>query len=197
MSEWSSPLVLASASERRRDLLAQVGIPVEVHPSGADEQIPPGITDEQAVVMVARRKADEVAQRHAGRAVLAADTMVRVDAELLGKPDGPDDARRMLELMSGRWHEVLTGVVLISGGVTHERISITSVRLARLTPAEIDRYIAGPEPYDKAGGYGIQSTAGWFVAEVRGSYTNVMGLPLEQVRDLLADAGLPMPLLGG
>jgi len=197
MSEWPSPLVLASASARRRDLLEQVGIPVEVDPSGADEQIPPGITDEQAVLLVARRKADEVAQRRAGRSILAADTMVRVDGELLGKPVGPDDARRMLELISGRWHEVLTGVVLVSDGSTRERISVTGVRISRLTPEEIDRYVAGPEPYDKAGGYGIQSAAGWFVAEVRGSYTNVMGLPLEQVRDLLAEAGLPIPRLGG
>jgi len=196
MSEWASPLVLASASARRRDLLEQVGIPVEVHPSGADEQIPPGIGDDQAVVVIAGRKADEVARRHPGRAVLAADTMVRVDGELLGKPARPDDARHMLDSMSGRWHEVLTGVVLIWDGIVRERLSVTGVRLAHLTREEIERYVAGPEPYDKAGGYGIQSAAGWFVAEVRGSYTNVMGLPLEQVRDLLAEAGLPLPRLG-
>ncbi len=195
MDEWPSPLVLASASARRRDLLIQVGVPVEVHPSGADEQVPPSITDEQAVLMVARRKADEVAGRHPGRAVLAADTMVRVSGELLGKPAGPHDARRMLELLSGGWHEVLTGVVLVSGGVTRERLSVTSVRFADLTPGEIDLYVAGPDPYDKAGGYGIQAAAGWFVAEIRGSYSNVMGLPLEQVRDLLAEAGLPLPRL--
>jgi septum formation protein len=195
MDEWASPLVLASASARRRDLLMQVGIPVEVRPSGADEGIPPSIGDEQAVLVVARRKADEVAERHPGRAVLGADTMVRVDGELLGKPVGPDDARRMLELLSGGWHEVLTGVVLVSDGVTRERLSVTSVRFADLTPEEIDRYTAGPDPYDKAGGYGIQSAAGWFVAEIRGSYSNVMGLPLEQVRELLAEAGLPLPRL--
>jgi len=177
MSEWESPLVLASGSARRLEILQTVGVPVETDPSDADESFPEGTPAGEAVVMLARRKAADVAVRHEGRTILAADTLVRVDDEILGKPADPADARRMLRLMSGRWHDVLTGVVDI-------------------TPAEIDRYVAGPEPYDKAGGYGIQAVAGWFVAEIRGSYSNVMGLPLEDVRGLLAEAGLPLPSLG-
>jgi septum formation protein len=92
---------------------------------------------------------------------------------------------------------VITGVALIGDGRSFHRIANTRVRLVALTETEIERYVAGPEPYDKAGGYGIQATAGWFVAEIRGSFSNVMGLPLEAVRDLFREAGLPMPDLGG
>jgi septum formation protein len=145
-------------------------------------------------VTLARDKAAAVAGDHPDRAVLAADTLVRVDGELLGKPADPADARRMLALLSGRWHEVLTGVVLVHGaGERGERIGHTRVRLAKLTDAEIERYVAGAEPYDKAGAYGIQSRGGWFIREIEGSFSNVTGLPLEQVRDLLAEAGLPLP----
>jgi septum formation protein len=196
MPDWTSPLVLASASARRREMLEAVGIPVEIDPSHADESFPDGTPAEEAVVMLATRKASDVAARHPGRAVLAADTMVRVDGLLLGKPADIDDARRMLGLLSGLWHDVLTGVVLVSGGALLDRLTVTTVRLVDLTPAEIDRYVSGPEPYDKAGAYGIQAVAGWFIAEIRGSSSNVMGLPLDKVRELLAEAGLPLPRLG-
>jgi len=196
MSEWTSPLVLASGSARRLEMLETVGVPVEVHPSDADESFAEGTPADRAVLMLARRKAADVAARHPGRAIMAADTLVRVDDELLGKPADIDDARRMLRMMAGRWHDVLTGVVLMQDGAVYDRLSATAVRLVKITDAEIERYVAGPEPYDKAGGYGIQAVAGWFVAEIRGSYSNVMGLPLEQVRELLTEAGLPLPRLG-
>jgi septum formation protein len=190
------PLILASASARRRGLLEAVGVPVEVVPSEADESLAPGTPADEAVAVLAHRKAADVAARHPSRAVLAADTLVRVDDAVLGKPADPADARRMLQTLSGRWHDVLTGVALVAGGVWYERTALTRVRFADLLDEEIDRYVAGPEPYDKAGAYGIQATAGWFVAEVRGSPSNVMGLPLETVRLMLADAGLPVPRLG-
>ncbi len=196
MSTWTSPLVLASGSQRRRQILQAVGIPIEVDPSRADESFAAGLAAEGAVVMLARRQAADVSARHPGRAILAADTLVRVDNRLLGKPTDPEDAARMLRLMSGRWHEVLTGVVLMWNEAIRERLAVTRVRLVAITPDEIERYVAGPEPYDKAGGYGIQGVAGWFVAEIRGSYSNVMGLPLEEVRHLLAEASLPLPTLG-
>lgn len=196
MSDWRTPLVLASGSARRLEILQTVGVPVEQDPSDADESFPPDTSAEEVVVMLAHRKGADVAARHPDRAVLAADTLVRVDTDILGKPADADDARRMLRLMSGRWHEVLTGVVLMNGGVTRERLSVTQVRLVDITPAEIERYVAGPEPYDKAGAYGIQAVAGWFIAEIRGSFSNVMGLPIDAVRDLFADAGLPLPRLG-
>lgn len=197
MPDWTSPLILASASARRREMLETVGIPVDIDPSSADESFPDGTPAEEAVVMLAGRKAADVAARHPKRAVLAADTMVRVDGVLLGKPADTDDARRMLRLLSGRWHDVLTGVVLISDGAARHRLAVTSVRLVDITPDEIERYVSGPEPYDKAGAYGIQAVAGWFIAEIRGSSSNVMGLPLHAVRELLAEVGLPLPRLGG
>jgi septum formation protein len=124
--------------------------------------------------------------------------MVRLGDALLGKPADEDEARAMLRALSGRWHDVLTGVVLLRGdGWSGERVSVTQVRLADLTDGEVDRYVAGPEPYDKAGAYGIQERAGWFVAEIRGSAGNVAGLPLESVRELFMEAGLPLPDLGG
>lgn len=191
------PLVLASSSARRRELLEQVGFPLEVVPAGADENVDTSASGEQAVLALARRKAEDVAARMPGRAVLGADTLVRIGTQLLGKPAGGESARRMLVSLSGRWHEVLTGVVLIRGdGWRGERLSKTRVRLADLTGEEIDRYVTGPEPYDKAGGYGIQATAGWFVAEIQGSYSNVMGLPLDCVRELVLEAGLQLPELG-
>jgi septum formation protein len=191
-------LVLASSSPRRAELLKQVGLDFEVCPPGTDESVDPGLAGEQAVVAVARRKAEAVAARRPGRPVLAADTMVRLGDLLLGKPADESEARAMLRSLSGRWHDVLTGVVLLRGDRwSGERVSLTRVRLADLTDAEVDRYVAGPEPYDKAGAYGIQERAGWFVAEIRGSAGNVAGLPLEAVRALILEAGLPLPDLGG
>ncbi|MBU1493618.1 MAG: septum formation protein Maf, partial [Actinobacteria bacterium] len=182
-ADWTSPLVLASASARRREMLETVGIPVEIDPSDADESFPEDTPADQAVVMIAARKAADVAARHPGRPVLAADTMVRVDGLLLGKPTDTDDARRMLGLLSGRWHDVLSGVVLASDGAVLDRLAVTAVRLVDITSEEIERYVSGPEPYDKAGAYGIQAVAGWFIAEIRGSPSNVMGLPLAEVRE--------------
>jgi septum formation protein len=190
-------LVLASSSPRRAALLAQVGARFEIVVPDADESIDPAMPPERAVAAVARCKAEAVAAHHPGRPVLAADTMVRLGGVLLGKPSGAAEARAMLERLSGTWHDVLTGVVLLRGDGWHgERVSITQVRFAELTALEIDRYVAGAEPYDKAGAYGIQERAGWFVSEIRGSASNVAGLPLEAVRDLILEAGLPLPDLG-
>ena len=196
MSDWADPLVLASASQRRRELLETVGVPIEVIAADVDETLADGVDAAAAVRMLARRKAAAVAASRPARAVLAADTLVAIDGRLLGKPAGPDEARAMLLALSGRWHEVLTGVVLHTGTRTIDRLAVTEVRIAALDDEEIRRYVAGPEPYDKAGGYGIQAIAGWFVAEIRGSYSNVMGLPLETVREMLLEAGLPLPRLG-
>jgi len=189
-------IVLASGSPRRRELLEQVGFDVLVDPSHVPEDHDGGHPD-RVVLDLAHAKASEVAARHDGLPVLAADTMVVLDGDLLGKPADRGDAVRMLRLLSGRWHDVFTGVVLVPPeGRALERVGHTRVRLADLRDAEIARYVDGPEPYDKAGAYGIQATAGWFVAEVAGSPSNVMGLPLEVVRDLVAEAGLPIPELG-
>jgi septum formation protein len=170
---------------------------VETDPSAAAEDLPPGTVVAEAVLVLARRKGSDVAARHPDRVVLAADTLVEVDGEPLGKPTDADDAARMLRLLSGRIHRVLTGVVLaVPGRQPLERLAVTEVEMAGLSDPEIARYTAGAEPYDKAGAYGIQGAAGWFVVSIRGSFSNVMGLPLEQVRGLLSEAGLPLPSLG-
>ena len=189
-------LLLASASPRRRALLASLGLSVDVLAVNVDERPLPG--EEAAVTALRLAHAKALAARGAadGRPVLAADTIVLVDDALLGKPRDADEARAMLRRLSGCWHEVLTGVALaLPDGRVLEALARTAVRFAALDEEEIERNTAGSEPYDKAGGYALQGTAAWFVEEVRGSVTNVVGLPLEEVRRLFRKAGLPGPPL--
>jgi septum formation protein len=177
-------------------LLSSLGLSVEVLAVNVDERPLPG--EEAAVTALRLAHAKALAARGAadGRPVLAADTIVLVDDALLGKPRDADEARAMLRRLSGCWHEVLTGVALaLPDGRVLEALARTAVRFAALDDEEIERYTAGSEPYDKAGGYALQGTAAWFVEEVRGSVTNVVGLPLEEIRRLFREAGLPLPPL--
>jgi septum formation protein len=159
------------------------------------------LRDEDAVA-AARRLATEKARAAsraiapARRPVLAADTVVTIEGRLLGKPAGPAEARSMLARLSGRWHRVVTGVALHAPGEERVDHASTAVLFAALEEDEIARYVASPEPYDKAGGYALQGAGGWFVREVRGSVSNVIGLPLDTVRVLFRDAGLAGPALG-
>jgi septum formation protein len=186
-------LVLASQSPRRRELLEQLGIAFEVRPAGADEALLPGEAPRQYVLRVAREKARAVK----GDVVLAADTSVVLDGAVLGKPDGPDDARRMLRALSGSRHEVLTAVCVrrASGALDVELDAVvsTAVRFSALTPAQIEWYVGTGEPLDKAGAYALQGKAGVFVAGVEGSVSNVIGLPLSETAELLRRAGLRLP----
>jgi len=183
-------LVLASQSPRRRELLVQIGIPLEVRPAHADESILPGETPHRYVLRVAREKARAVA----GEIVLGADTAVVLGAEVLGKPRDGEDARRMLRALSGTVHEVLTGVCVRRSepALELDAVVATKVRFARLSPGEIDWYIATGEPLDKAGAYAIQGSGGAFVLSVEGSVSNVVGLPLAETADLLRRAGFPL-----
>ncbi len=183
------PLVLASASPRRLELVSLLGIPFEVIPSRAEENDVTG-SGKERVRVLARRKGEEVAARLPGRTVLAADTLVCVENEVLGKPVDEADAARMIRLLSGRSHWVYTGVcLLLPDGTVREEVCGTKVCFAELDEDEILRYAASGEPLDKAGAYAVQGRAGAFVRSIHGSPTNVIGLPLETVARMLREAG--------
>jgi len=187
--ELPSPrLVLASSSPRRRELLSLFGIPYEIIPSQAKESASgDGIG---RVLKIARDKCDEVSSRVKDRFVLAADTLVCVEGQILGKPNNELDAARMLRLLSGRWHEVHTGVILQGpGGFQRSRSDTTRVQFRELSEEKIARYIRTREPMDKAGAYAIQGVSGIFISSIEGSPSNVMGLPLCLVGQMLEDAG--------
>lgn len=178
--------VLASASPRRRELLAQLGVPFEIVTSDVPETPRPGEPPTAFARRAARDKAAEVARRCPDALVLAADTVVVVDGAILGKPRDRADARRMLEALAGRTHEVLTAVALRDAdGHVDDVVVRSAVQFRVLAAHEIDAYVATDEPYDKAGAYAIQGRARHFVVQVQGSYTNVVGLPMDEVRELL------------
>ena len=186
-------LVLASASPRRQELLARLGIAFTVAPSRIPEIHPPG-PHAQAVAAVALDKARAVAGRWtAGRAiVLGADTEVVLDGRYLGKPRDAADAARMLRDLGGRTHEVITGLALVEAPSGREETAAVTTRVSMVaaSDAEIAAYVATGEPLDKAGGYAVQGQGGRLVAGVDGCLTNVIGLPLETTRRLLARWGL-------
>lgn len=182
-------LILASASPRRRELLALTGLPFTVDAPEVDEtcDLPP----REAVAEISRRKALAGAKAHPGTVVLAADTLVAVDDVALGKPHDEADAARMLRMLSGRWHQVYTGVCVVSpDGAVRSAVDATDVRFADMPDEAIRRYISTGEPMDKAGAYAVQGIAGLWIEELRGSHTNVIGLPLSLTRRLLEDCGL-------
>lgn len=185
-------LVLASASPRRRDLLAQIGVvPAAVVPADIDETPLQGELPGPHALRLAAAKARAAAARHAGALVLGADTVVALGRRILPKAESEAEARRCLALLSGRRHRVLGGVALVlpDGGV-RERLVATVVAFKRLTPAETDAYLASGEWRGKAGGYAVQGRAAAFVRFLAGSYSNVVGLPLYETAQLLAGAGL-------
>ena len=185
--------MLASASPRRRELLSRLCDEFVVAPTGVDESLPPGVSPDAAAVDIARRKAFAASQERAG-AVLAADTIVvAADGEILGKPADDADARRMLRRLSGTTHRVVTGVVFIErrGGRVVSASESTNVTMRPISDAEIAAYVATGESQGKAGAYAIQETADRFVTRVEGSWTNVVGLPLEVVERMLRSAGVP------
>jgi septum formation protein len=176
-------LVLASRSPRRREILQQAGIPFIVRPIEIDETPLPGETARNYVTRIAREKAGAATAglMVAGDIVLTADTTVVMQDEILGKPSDAADARRMLRTLSGRRHEVLTGICLRSAGHVIEDCAETSVWFVPLSSAEIQEYVASGEPMDKAGGYAIQGLASKFIQRIEGCYFNVMGLPIAMV----------------
>jgi septum formation protein len=182
-------LILASKSPRRAEILRAVGWRFEAIAANVDETRTP---DEAAIAYVerlAKTKAETVRQRGNASLVLGADTVVVIAGEILGQPTDEEDARRMLKLLRGKWHEVLTGVALVNGTevvVDHET---TRVRFAKMSDAEIDWYVATQEPLDKAGAYAIQGHAALFIEEVAGDYFNIVGLPIRLVYELVGRLG--------
>ncbi|MFQ5666172.1 MAG: Maf family protein [Candidatus Binatia bacterium] len=192
-------LVLASASPRRQELLARLGIVCDVVPSTLPERPRPHESPDVFVRRAAREKAADVARRRPDAFVLGADTVVAVGGVILGKPADRADARRILQLLSGRTHRVLTAVALVDPvrRLVDEVVAESVVTFHDLSAEAIDRYVASREPYDKAGAYAVQGGAKRFVVELRGSYSNVMGLPVDEVRALLrrrlpAESGRPV-----
>lgn len=182
-------LILASASPRRRELLSMTGLPFTVDAPEVDEtcSLPP----REAVKELSRRKALAAAALHPGCTVLAADTLVSVDDAALGKPHDEEDAFRMLRALSGRWHQVYTGVTVVGAdGAVHSDVDGTDVHFEEMTDDDIRRYIATKEPMDKAGAYAVQGIAGLWIDQLRGSHTNVIGLPMTLTRRMLEKCGL-------
>lgn len=185
------PLILASGSPRRRELLHQLGIPFTVVVSHVDETLDPGLPPEQQAIALALCKAEAVAAPMARGLVLGADTIVVIDGEILGKPENDEDAVRMLRQLSGRAHRVITGVALINveTGTTDARAVTSTVHVRALSEEDIEAYVATGEPRDKAGGYAIQGRGAALIDRWEGSFSNVVGLPLDEVQFLLGEAG--------
>lgn len=184
------PLILASASPRRADVLRMLGLEFEVVIPEVDESIIEGEAPGPYVERLARTKASAVAKRFPGRAVLAGDTVVVIDGEVLGKPTDSADAARMLGRLSGREHDVVTGLALIvPDGSIHSGVSTTRVSMRDFDEDTIRRYVATGEPLDKAGAYAIQSLGAALVRSVRGDYYAVVGLPVSLLFDLLDSGG--------
>lgn len=188
-------LVLASASPRRRELLAVLGVEFSVVPANIDETVLPGEAPRDYVRRMALEKALAGAAGPGAAGVLGCDTAVIVDDDILGKPADRQDGMAMLARLSGRSHQVLSAVVLVDADGRSEALSVTEVSFRAITEAEAAAYWASGEPADKAGGYGIQGIGAVFVAGIKGSYTGVVGLPLFETAALLGERGYG-PLLG-
>jgi septum formation protein len=188
-------LVLASASPRRIDLLARIGVtPDAVVPADIDESVPKGELPRNHAERLAREKAEAVAAQQPGALVLAADTVVAVGRRILPKVEDEATLRACMRLLSGRRHRVLTGVALaIPGQATRCRLVETMIAMKRLSDEEIDYYAGHGEWCGKAGGYALQGYGEVYVRHIAGSYSNVVGLPLAETRTLLKGAGYPLP----
>lgn len=177
-------IVLASNSPRRKELLGGLGLPFEVRTKqGIDESYPEGLNGEQIALHISKKKAEAYKSDMADdELIITADTIVYVEGEVLGKPKDKEDARRMFKLMSGREHQVITGVCVVAKEKTMQFASVTDVTFTQLEDEEIDYYINNYKPYDKAGAYGIQEWIGYVgITGIRGSYFNVVGLPVQRL----------------
>ena len=185
--QGSTPLVLASASPRRVQLLRQVGAEFTVADPGPDRAWPPAADARHGVRALALDKAKRIGAKRPEAVVVSADTVVVVRGVRLGKPADAEEAKAMLRRLHGRTHEVWTGLALVHGAEQRTAAELTRVRFSRMDDAEIAAYVASGESLDKAGGYGIQGLAAGFIRGIEGDYFNVVGLPLDRLRRLLLE----------
>ena len=182
-------LILASGSPRRSEILSSVGWEFTKHAADIDESEHEGEMPEDYVLRLAREKAATVASEYPGGIVLGADTTVVIDHQIIGKPVDLDDARRMLTMLSGNWHEVLTGIALVKDEKMRSAIQRTRVKFAPMSDAEIDFLAERGDPLDKAGAYAVQAQAALFIDGIEGEYWNVVGLPVSLVYKLVLEFG--------
>jgi len=187
--ESESMLVLASASPRRQELLRNAGIEFVVHPAHVPEVPQKDESPKAYAERLAREKAHAVSRQRPGDVVLGADTIVVVGKTILEKPNSPEDAARMLRILSGREHLVITGVCLVGEGFEDTRSETTTVTMSGLSEDDIRFYVASAEPMDKAGAYAIQGIASRWIPRIEGDYSNVVGLPVSLVYRMLRERG--------
>ena len=184
--------IVASASPRRRELLTNAGFSFDIIPSDADETLPEGIGTEEAVCLLAERKALSVLESREDSVVLGCDTVVVLDDVILGKPSDREDAKRMIRMLSGKAHTVTSGVALLYQGEIYTDSATTKVFFDELDEAFISEYIASDEPYDKAGAYAIQGKAAPVISRIEGCYFNVVGLPVNCLARLAKKNGIEL-----
>lgn len=186
------PIILASASPRRKDLLKQIGINFEIDPSNYQEEKNLNLEPHELAKYLSLQKAKDVALRHKNSIIIAADTFVVFEGKIIGKPDSKEEARERLKEMNGKPHSVITGFTIIDTE-TNKMVSKsvkTKVYFKNITPEEIDSYVASKEPMDKAGGYAIQGLGGILIDKIEGDYYNVVGLPLAVLVEELKNFGI-------
>lgn len=194
MQTPQNKLILASRSPRRSELLSSLGLEFTVSPSKVEESTDPGQSPEQNATNIARDKARWVARNNPGSYVLGADTIVVLGQEIIGQPTDEEDARRILSKLAGKQHRVITGVVLINPEAKEYETAVVSTVIIKTVPEnKIRSYIATGEPLDKAGAYAIQGEGAFLVESWEGSWSNIVGLPLEALTDLFKQAGFPLP----
>ena len=183
----SAPLILASASPRRQELLRFVGLKFKTIPAYLNEGYTEGESPREHVKRLSQDKAIVIAKKYPNAVVLGADTIVVIDKSILGKPENKYQARKMLRKLSGREHKVFTGFTIahVASKIKQTKVIQSAVEFKKISAAELEWYIACDEPYDKAGGYAVQGKGAYFIKSIRGSYTNVIGLPLYEVLETL------------
>ncbi|OGO59358.1 MAG: septum formation protein Maf [Chloroflexi bacterium RBG_19FT_COMBO_47_15] len=185
-------IILASGSPRRKELLEKIGLKFEVESSNYEEDIYPGLQPHDVAQKISLKKAEIVASKHKNVVIIAADTFIVFDGQILGKPSTVNESRKMLQKLNGKSHSVITGFSVIdtAKNKTLSRSVETIVFLKKLTPSEIDTYVKSKEPLDKAGGYAIQGLGAVIVDRIEGDYLNVVGLPLSALTEALKEFGI-------